>query len=118
MPTAAVCVSTVVLWALQDDAVKLVLRHPHLASSAHQLRALTALLQELPARLGIDLHQLQSLLVARPNLARYSSPDALVAKVEALSPLFPGACAVFARWTRWWQNVTTQSGKDRASKVC
>lgn len=76
--------------SLQDAAAELLLRHPHLASTRQQLAHLSAFLTHLPGSIGIPRGQLQQVLVSRPNLMRYSSPDALAAKVAALRPLFPG----------------------------
>lgn len=75
---------------VQDDAVELVLRHPHLASTPQQHSHLTALVQDLPGLINVELNQLQSILIQRPSLARYESPQALAAKVKALMPVFPG----------------------------
>jgi hypothetical protein len=79
---------------VQDDAVALVLRHPHLASTPQQHSHLTALVQDLPGLIGVDLCQLQSTIIQRPSLARYESPQALAAKVKALMPVFPGGLTV------------------------
>jgi len=77
-------------FVLQDDAVALVLRHPHLASTQQQLAHLASLVHDLPDTISMQLDQWQATLVKRPELAHYSSVAALSAKYKAIRALFPG----------------------------
>jgi hypothetical protein len=88
--------------------VRLLLRHPFLASSSKQLLHLSGLVHDLPSAVGIGKAELQAVLAQQPGLAHYTSTAALASKIKALSSLFPGGVGVLAvKATSWLRAIST-----------